>query len=648
MFGKDKKEEYNEKVLYEAQPNIFVYSKGILISMFVLGFLFFLYSAGIRYIGNMNVYLIETTKAPLTSYFALVVFVLIMIVFAYIIIKLIIWSSIKYTITESRVIVEKGILLQKKNYMPFNTIQDVSRSQSFLGKIFSVGTVTLYSAYDGKELELKDVSSPKKIEDLIFENIRGTHLRYRNVYDDGSNFNPIRPNFDEPTHYRRMEDLDDLELVDAKERKRQLRDIRRKARDSRNNPNYNSNYNSSYGPENAYGDYPGDYYDDGAYDYNPSYGNNRDYGYDSDYRPNRAYDGRYYGVNSRDGRVGGADYRNNQNSRVRKPDSHHHQYSGAIKESYSRNPDKYFANNYEEFHQNNLDAQKDYDDYIQGRFTYQEPVKEEPQPENKSKGLSRFNPFSSSNDGNDAYEDISDEEFDTTINQAMHDMGDNIKFRPSNDNRYGDKGRSRQYDGYDDRYYDDYSDSYYDSTPARDNYQDSRYGRDNYQDSRYERDNHRDSRYERDNYHYSRPVRDNYSNTRPTNNNYSNSRPVRDDYNSNNYPNQNFRQNENYRKENRRNSYGNSQASRDVKSSRSYSNNRDGHRSRPYQDDGGEIDYKYRSPRESRKRSKRNSNSRYDGHNQYGQEPNAENNQKDAGNKASDDIFEKHSRKFRR
>ena len=177
MFGKDKKEEFNEKILYEAQPNIFVYSKGILISMFVLGFLFFLYSAGIRYIGNMNVYLIESTKVPLTTYFALAIFVLIMIVILYIILKLLIWTSIKYTITESRVIVEKGILLQKKNYMPFNTIQDVSRSQSLLGKIFSVGTITLYSAYDGKELELKDVSSPKKVEDIIFENMRGTHLR---------------------------------------------------------------------------------------------------------------------------------------------------------------------------------------------------------------------------------------------------------------------------------------------------------------------------------------------------------------------------------------------------------------------------------------------------------------------------------------
>lgn len=574
MFGKDKKEEFHEKILYEAQPNIFVYSKGILISMFVLGFLFFLYSAGIQYIGNMNVYLIESTKVPMTRYFAIAVFILIMIVLLYIILKLLIWTSIKYTITESRVIVEKGILLQKKNYMPFNTIQDVSRSQSLLGKIFSVGTITLYSAYDGKDMELKDVSSPKKIEDIIFENMRGTHLRYRNIYDD--DFNPIRPNH-EPGHYRRMEDLDDLELVDAKERKRQLREIRRQAKQSRNNPNYNSNYNAPYGSNDPYYDDYNSYNDYGGYDYD-------DYSRDRGYRESRAPRDNY----------------NNQYDSRRRPDSHHHQYSGAIKDSYSRNPDKYFANNYEEFHQNNLDAQRDYDDYIQGRNQYAEDYNQEPQNvEKKSRGLSRFNPFSSNKD-EDIYEDISDAEFDTTINQAMHDMDDNIKFQPSNDNRFRDdynhgprghdRSYDRNYDGYDDRYYDDYSD-------------------------RRNANSHR--------YQDSRPLRDNYNNP----NHYDNRH---DNYNQRDY-----RQNESYRKSNSRNQYG------------SNSNHYDANHTRAYSGDG-EIDYKYMSPRESRKRSGRNSSSHYDDYNHYRDESDAELSGKDNKNKTSDDLFEKHSRKFRR
>lgn len=574
MFGKDKKEEFHEKILYEAQPNIFLYSKGILISMFVLGFLFFLYSAGIQYIGNMNVYLIESTKVPMTRYFAIAVFILIMIVLLYIILKLLIWTSIKYTITESRVIVEKGLLLQKKNYMPFNTIQDVSRSQSLLGKIFSVGTITLYSAYDGKDMELKDVSSPKKIEDIIFENMRGTHLMRRNIYDD--DFNPIRPNH-EPGHYRRMEDLDDLELVDAKERKRQLREIRRQAKRSRNNPNYNSNYNSNYdspyGSNDPYYDDYNSYNDYGGYDYD-------DYSRDRNYRESRAPRDNY----------------NNQYDSRRRPDSHHHQYSGAIKDSYSRNPDKYFANNYEEFHQNNLDAQRDYDDYIQGRNQYAEDYNQEPpKAEKKSRGLSRFNPFSSNKD-EDIYEDISDAEFDTTINQAMHEMDDNIKFQPSNDNRFRDdynhgprwhdRAYDRNYDGYDDRYYDDYSDRNANSH--------------RYQDSR--------------------PLRDNYNNPNHYDNRY-------DSYNQRDY-----RQNESYRKSNSRNQHGSN-------------SHYDANRTKTYSGDG-EIDYKYMSPRESRKRSGRNA-SHYDDYNHYRGEDAAESGN-DKKNKTSDDLFEKHSRKFRR
>ena len=590
MFGKDKKEEYHEKVLYEAQPNIFVYSKGILISMFVLGFLFFLYSAGVSFIGNMNVYLIESTKVPLTRYFAIAIFIIIMIVIAYIIIQLLIWTSIKYTITESRVIVEKGILFQKKNYMPFNTIQDVSRSQSLLGKMFSVGTITLYSAYDGKDLELKDISSPRKVEDLIFENMRGTHLRYQNIYDDNRNFNPIRPNSDEQPHYRRMEDLDDLELVDVKERKRQERELRRQAKNPRNIPDYNSNYNSDYprGPNNNYYNEYDDYADYGRDDYGP-YDN---YPRDGAYRDNRAPRDNY----------GNAPYGSGG-----RPDSHHHQYSGAIKESYSRNPDKYFANNYEEFHQSNLDAQRDYDDYVHGRNQYAEDYNPEPpKVEKKSKGLSRFNPFSSNKD--DAYENISDEEFDTTINQAMQDMGDNIKFKPSNDNRfrenpnhYGQRdsnynqsyhnshGRNEGYGGryYDDRHYEDrYEDRYYDGPSQR----------------------HQDSRHLRDN--YNNPNYDNYGNR----------------YDNRNFE-SDYRQTDGYRQSNGRNQN---------------SGHYDANRSRTYSGDG-EIDYKYKSPRESRKRSHRNSSSHYDS---YGDGSGSGGNGKD--NKTSEDPFEKHSRKFRR
>ena len=272
--------------------------------------MFTLYGQGVAAIGNMQVYAISSVKQPLTTYFAIAILVLIIVTFLFIAIKLLSWTSVKYTITESRVIVEKGIIFNKQNSMPFNTIQDVSRTQSIIGRILSVGSIELYSAYDGKNLKIEDISSPKKVEDLIFENLRGTHLRTPVDYDNGysNDFAPA-----EPGHYRRMEDLDDLTLVNAKEQKKMQREIRRQARRNkyrREHPKYGSQdgYDTKYGP-----------------------------GYNQQYAPD--YDSGYYEGNS--------GYRQNSN-RDMNYNPHYgksHRGSGAIRESYRQNPDKYFAEN---------------------------------------------------------------------------------------------------------------------------------------------------------------------------------------------------------------------------------------------------------------------------------------------------------------
>ena len=204
----------------------------------------------------------------------------------------------------------------------------------------------------------------------------------------------------------------------------------------------------------------------------------------------------------------------------------------------------------------------------------------------------------------------------------MQDMGDNIKFKPSNDNRFRDnpnhfrdnpnhfsqnqnnryqsypKHSSREYDRsyddryYDDGYYDDYSDRYHDSRSLRGNYNAR---------SHYDNRNH-------------------YAN----NGNYYDNHSHRGDY----------RQDEVYRQTNRNGNRRNSNSQHyDVNPSRSFSDN-------------GEVDYKYRSPRESRKKSRHNS-PHYDDYNQY-REESVDIDEKDKKNKTADDLFKKHSRKFRR
>ena len=462
MFGKDKNQKSREKVLYEGQPNIIVYNTSVLWALIVLGFLFTLYGQGVAAIGNMQVYAISSVKQPLTTYFAIAILVLIIVTFLFIAIKLLSWTSVKYTITESRVIVEKGIIFNKQNSMPFNTIQDVSRTQSIIGRILSVGSIELYSAYDGKNLKIEDISSPKKVEDLIFENLRGTHLRTPVDYDNGysNDFAPA-----EPGHYRRMEDLDDLTLVNAKEQKKMQREIRRQARRNkyrREHPKYGSQdgYDTKYGQ-----------------------------GYNQQYAPD--YDSGYYEGNS--------GYRQNSN-RDMNYNPHYgksHRGSGAIRESYRQNPDKYFADNYEEFHQNNLDARDNYENQSYGGSNYSAPRQgsstrsyrpsqsydngygrsredyrsnddygspdaysrgnqnqnqEKPQSKGAVERIKSFNLFGNSNESE---KDI--REFDEAIDQAMQNMEGSIKFQP---NAQNDSLNYESYspDGFEDDF--DYSSPY--------------------------------------------------------------------------------------------------------------------------------------------------------------------------------------------
>ena len=673
MFGKDKNQKSREKVLYEGQPNIIVYNTSVLWALIVLGFLFTLYSQGVAAIGNMQVYAISSVKQPLTTYFAIAILVLIIVTFLFIALKLLSWTSVNYTITESRVIVEKGIIFNKQNSMPFNTIQDVSRSQSIIGRILSVGTIELYSAYDGKNLKIEDISSPKKVEDLIFENLRGTHLRTPIYTDDGysEDFSPA-----EPGHYRRMEDLDDLTLVDAKEQKKMQREIRRQARRNkyrREHPKYGSQdgYDTKYG--NSYNQQYAPDYDSGYYDENPGYPRENN-------GPDRNYNSRY-----------GKSYRS----------------SGAIRESYRQNPDKYFADNYEEFHQNNIDSPDDYanrysedsgysaprqgyqsrqgqssrsyrpsqsynDGYERSGDRYQDgydrqgygsqdaygrsgdsyrpnenydravqnesystanqnPKQEKPQSKGAVERIKGFNLFGSSNESE---KDISDREFDDAIDQAMQNMEGSIKFQPNakNDNmsyesyspdgfendfdyssphQHNDYGRKAVY--YEDnRQYDEKTQRGYDS-------RDSNYNRrDDYRQS-----NSRSSKQ----YNNSKRYNNRNNNYRGSNDYNSHKGNYREsgDYNSRSG---NYRDSNDYNP--KRGAYGNSNSS-----NRSYrnSNSRDG----AYGNSN------------SRNESYRNSNHYEDRYasSDYNQSSSQESGEsKDSKN--PDDLFAKHSKKFRK
>ena len=205
----------NERILYKTKPNIFLGCKKAIYGAVLLVIVLFVSPMIIKAIGKMQVYLISQIKLPLTRYAAIAVFVIILILILYIIWQLIGWYSLEYTLTDTRIIIKSGVLSTKKSYMPYSTIQDVNSSQNLIARLFNVGSVSVFSAYDNNLMELKNISNPSKAEEIIFSNM----VNFRNFQPQPMQFNPNYPQnhranyLDDDEYLGRNEFYDEFEPI---------------------------------------------------------------------------------------------------------------------------------------------------------------------------------------------------------------------------------------------------------------------------------------------------------------------------------------------------------------------------------------------------------------------------------------------------
>ena len=76
--------------------------------------------------------------------------------------------------------------------MPYSKIQDMNTTQSILAKVFNIGSVSIFSAYDNNQLQLDNVSDPGNLENIIFENIVSPKVFQgdsSSIHANGGNFN---------------------------------------------------------------------------------------------------------------------------------------------------------------------------------------------------------------------------------------------------------------------------------------------------------------------------------------------------------------------------------------------------------------------------------------------------------------------------
>ena len=216
----------NEIILYKTKPNMILGCKKAIYGVVLLGIVLYVSPLMIKFIGEMQVFMISQIKMPLTRYTAIGFFVIILIIAIYIIWQLVGWYSTEYTLTDSRIIIKSGVISTKKNYMPYATIQDINSSQSVFARLLNVGSVSVFSAYDNNQMVLKNISNPSKAEEIIFSKMvrpRGfqeppqrfpqqPHPQERQYFDEGDylgkneyydEFEPITPITHENNSYQR-------------------------------------------------------------------------------------------------------------------------------------------------------------------------------------------------------------------------------------------------------------------------------------------------------------------------------------------------------------------------------------------------------------------------------------------------------------
>ena len=194
----------NERVLYQTRPNMILGCKKAILGIVILIVILTVSPMAIKFIGHMQVYMISRINLSLTSYTAIAFFVIILINVIYIIWQLVGWYSTEYTLTDTKIVIKSGVMSTKKNYMPYATIQDINTSQSIIGKIINVGSISVFSAYDNNQMELKSVSNPSEVEEAIFSRMVGSrnfqappqqmpHYSERGYVDDGERYSRNDP-----------------------------------------------------------------------------------------------------------------------------------------------------------------------------------------------------------------------------------------------------------------------------------------------------------------------------------------------------------------------------------------------------------------------------------------------------------------------
>ncbi|OMF26269.1 hypothetical protein BK133_20695 [Paenibacillus sp. FSL H8-0548] len=91
-------------------------------------------------------------------------------------------SFTKYQITESRIIVEKGILTKRRDEIRLYRIRDITSKRSLWERILRIGDITVFSSDTShSEFKLLNIRKPTEVADLLGSAVEKSRIKHRSL-----------------------------------------------------------------------------------------------------------------------------------------------------------------------------------------------------------------------------------------------------------------------------------------------------------------------------------------------------------------------------------------------------------------------------------------------------------------------------------
>ncbi len=186
-----------EKTLLETKPNVIMYADNFITKIIVLFILVFLFAPIMTVVYGIQSQLLRNFQLNFNNvmfYIEIALILCILVVIIKIVLDVLDWYYTVYILTDNRLIIERGFINKETITMPYNRVQDIEVSQSFLERIINVGSLIIYGSSDKSETILDAVPNPSGVEDIILSNINN-NMAYPNQYNVPNNNYSQQPTY---------------------------------------------------------------------------------------------------------------------------------------------------------------------------------------------------------------------------------------------------------------------------------------------------------------------------------------------------------------------------------------------------------------------------------------------------------------------